>query len=111
MSSLRRLLFVSAVALALTGCGGCGGDSEPRALVLITVDTLRADALGSYGAKGELTPRLDALANAGVVFQAAYAPAPFTFPSIVSILTGHYPVALGIRTNMSRLADDVPTLA
>jgi arylsulfatase A-like enzyme len=104
----RPLLALAAAALGLIACGG---PDAPRSLLLITVDTLRADALGAYGARGGLTPRLDALAKEGVVFQAAYAPAPFTFPSIASILTGHYPSALGIRTNASRLADDVPTLA
>jgi arylsulfatase len=105
---MRRLALALAVAL---GALACGEPSAPRSLLLITVDTLRADALGAYGADGKLTPRLDALAESGLVFQAAYAPAPFTFPSIAAILTGHYPAALGIRTNASRLPDDVPTLA
>ena len=106
---MRRLAL--ALAAALAGALACGGPQAPRSLLLITVDTLRADGLGVYGAKGNLTPSLDALAQSGLVFQAAYAPAPFTFPSIAAILTGHYPTALGIRTNASRVADDVPTLA
>jgi arylsulfatase A-like enzyme len=79
--------------------------------LLVTVDTLRADALGAYGATGGLTPRLDALAQEALVFEAAYAPAPFTFPSIASILSGLHPGSLGIRTNLSQLPPDVPTLA
>ena len=95
---------------ALAGCARAPAP-PPRGLLLITVDTLRADGLGAYGAKGGLTPRLDALARESLVFEAAYAPAPFTFPSIASILSGRYPGALGIRTNLSQLAPDVPTLA
>jgi len=95
---------------ALAGCERAAAPA-PRGVLLITVDTLRADALGTYGAPGGLTPRLDALADAALVFEAAYAPAPFTFPSIAAILSGEHPGNLGIRTNLSQLPPDVPTLA
>src|SRR5262245_48052953 len=101
-----RPLAAALLALAL----GCA-DAPPRGLVLVTVDTLRADALGAYGATGGLTPELDQLAQQGLVFTAAYAPAPFTYPSIAAILTGRLPGALGIQTNLSRIPPDVPTLA
>jgi arylsulfatase len=100
-----------AVLFAALALCACAEPAPPRGLVLISVDTLRADALGAYGAQGGLTPRLDALARESLVFEAAYAPAPFTFPSIASLWSGRYPGALGIRTNLSQLPPDVPTLA
>ena len=100
------LSSLGALALAVA----CG-DAPPRGLLLVTVDTLRADALGTYGAQNGLTPRLDALARDSLVFESAYAPAPFTYPSIASILSGRYPGELGIQTNLSRIPPEVPTLA
>jgi arylsulfatase len=97
---------VALLALAL----GCA-DAPPRGLVLVTVDTLRADALGAYGAKGDLTPQLDLLAQQSLVFTSAYAPAPFTYPSIAAVLTGRHPGELGIQTNLSRIPAEIPTLA
>jgi arylsulfatase len=92
--------------LLLLGCG-----SSDRLLLLITVDTLRADHLGAYGNEVDLTPQLDALAEQSVRFTSAYAPAPFTLPSTATLLTGMYPEELGIYNNPDRLPDDVPTLA
>jgi arylsulfatase A-like enzyme/Tfp pilus assembly protein PilF len=67
-------------------------------VLLITIDTLRADALGSYGARVD-TPNLDALARAGVRFDFAHAHAVVTLPSHVSILSGLYPYQHGVREN------------
>jgi arylsulfatase len=103
----HRLAGIAAFALGIA----CGSPEPPRGLLLVTVDTLRADALGAYGAQGGLTPRLDDLARASLVFDSAYAPAPFTYPSIAAILSGRYPGALGIQTNLSQIPPDVPTLA
>jgi len=71
----------------------------PTNVLLITIDTLRADHLGCYGYKGIKTPNIDALARQGVLFQQAYTPVPVTFPSHVSILTGTYPPFHGVRNN------------
>lgn len=98
------------LALALFAAA-CGEAPPPSGLLLVSVDTLRADALGAYGARGDLTPNLDVLARESLVFDAAYAPAPFTFPSVASILSGRYPRSLGVLTNESLLPDGVPTLA
>ena len=94
------------LALLVAACA-----DPPASLLLISVDTLRADRLGAYGSERGLTPRLDALASESLVFGAAYAPAPFTFPSIASMLTGRYPEELGIYSNRSAVPDDAPTLA
>ncbi|MEK7483649.1 MAG: sulfatase, partial [Planctomycetota bacterium] len=71
-----------------------GADGKPN-LLLITIDTLRKDALSCYGSKNP-TPVLDALAQKGVLYEQAYSTAPWTLPSILSLLTGLYPSALGL---------------
>jgi hypothetical protein len=93
----RRTLVVLALAAGLAGCR----DSR-RLIVLITVDTLRADHVGAYGATG-LTPHLDRLAAESVVFDRAYAPTSTTLPSLAALMTSRYPEELGIRGNMSAL--------
>ena len=98
------------LVLATSGLPACAED-PPRLVLLLTVDTLRADRLGSYGSDRALTPHLDALAEESLVFTAAFAPASFTLPSVTSLLTGRYPEAVGIVNNKSALAASVPTLA
>ncbi len=75
-----------------------GAQSGP--IVLISIDTLRADHLPAYGYKGVSTPAIDALAADGVVFEHAYAHAPQTLPSHVSILSGELPFETGVRDNV-----------
>jgi arylsulfatase A-like enzyme len=60
-------------------------------VVLVSIDTLRADAVGAYGTAGARTPALDRLAAGGVTFERAISPAPWTLPAVASILTGLYP--------------------
>jgi arylsulfatase A-like enzyme/Tfp pilus assembly protein PilF len=80
-------------------------------VLLITVDTLRADALASYGGTAR-TPNLDALAAAGIRFTFAHAHAVVTLPSHTSIMTGRHPFEHGVRDNAGfRLADSAETLA
>jgi arylsulfatase len=101
-------------ALLLLGAGplvfACA-DPAPTLLLLISVDTLRADHLGSYGGPSDRTPRLDALAAQSLRFEAAYASAPFTLPSLAALHTGLPPQQLGIHANESVLPGDVATLA
>jgi arylsulfatase len=80
-------------------------------VLLITADTLRADHLGAYGSDRDLTPSLDKLARESLVFSNAYATAPFTLPSIASLMTGRYPEDLGIWSNESRVQLAASTLA
>src|SRR6476661_4054603 len=82
-------------ALGLAACGRGAHQADLRAIpgqnvLLITIDTLRADALGSYGGPAA-TPALDRLAADGVRFDFAHAHAVVTLPSHTSILTGRYP--------------------
>lgn len=87
------------------------GRRADRNVLLVTIDTLRADALGSYGS-GAATPNLDALAARGARFSFAHAHAVVTLPSHASILTGRYPYEHGVRDNAGyRLQAGTPTLA
>jgi arylsulfatase A-like enzyme/Flp pilus assembly protein TadD len=82
-----------------------------RNVLLVTIDTLRADALGSYGGRA-VTPNLDRLAAQGARFTFAHAHAVVTLPSHASILTGRYPYEHGIRDNTGyRLPQTHPTAA
>ena len=103
-------VLASLLALAHLGC------SEPAALppnlVLVTIDTARADRIGAYGHEGAQTPVLDALAARGVRFEDAIAQATTTPPSHASILTGLYPTRHGLRRlHGDRLPEAQLTLA
>lgn len=81
-------------------------------ILLLTLDTTRADHLGSYGSPYDATPVLDSLAGAGVCFRAAYSPVPLTLPAHASMLTGLYPWEHGVRDNgLYRLSPDLPNVA
>src|SRR5258708_20965877 len=69
----------------------------PINVILITIDTVRADHLGCYGAKDTQTPTLDALARDGIVFERAISQVPLTWPSHAAILTGLYPFQNGVQ--------------
>ncbi len=95
---------------ALQGCGG--GVSSPQSVVVISIDTLRADRLGCYGNPAGLTPNLDRLAAGGVLFEDVTAPTPVTLPSHASLFTGRYPTETGVRNNGTFvLPDEEVTLA
>src|SRR6266849_350939 len=68
-----------------------------RNVILITLDTVRADHLGCYGNKNIQTPTLDALGHDGVVFERAISQVPLTWPSHAAILTGMYPFQNGVQ--------------
>ncbi|MBZ5640068.1 MAG: sulfatase-like hydrolase/transferase, partial [Acidobacteriia bacterium] len=113
-----RTTAISLVGTALVlASAGCGGSSRRAAevrtnLLLVTLDTTRADRLGCYGYKRAETPRLDRLAAEGMLAEHAVAVAPLTLPSHVSILTGLYPPRHGVRDNADfRLPGVETTLA
>ncbi len=99
--SRRWWVLVVAVALAAFAAWALreGRPDRPNVL-LITIDTLRADRLGSYGYSGARTPVLDALARRGARFENAVASVPLTGPSHATILTGLYPPVHGVRDNV-----------
>ena len=98
---LCLFLFLPALAAAAT---------DPPNVILITLDTVRADRMGFLGSKLGLTPQLDALASQSVVFDHAYSQAPITPVSHASILTGTFPQYHGIRNFGDRLPPTVPFL-
>ena len=108
-------IFVS--LLLFVGCGrrpeGSGNNSAVvDNVVLITIDTLRADHLGCYGYHPIQTPHLDDLAARGTRFAEAVTPVPLTLPSHASILTGTYPFLHGVRDMGGFvLGESPPTLA
>jgi arylsulfatase A-like enzyme/tetratricopeptide (TPR) repeat protein len=116
----RALLVGAALVIVMVAAGAYGLLGRPAGhfdrhadqnVLLITIDTLRADALGAAGGRAA-TPNLDALAAAGIRFDYAHAQAVVTLPSHTSILTGLYPFQHGVRDNTGyRLRADVPTLA
>ena len=96
--------------LVLVASSSLIGWAEPASIVLITLDTTRADRIGFDGSKRGLTPNLDALARQAVVFTRAYSQVPLTTPSHASILTGTYPQFNHVRDLGSPLDKDLPYL-
>jgi arylsulfatase A-like enzyme/Flp pilus assembly protein TadD len=112
---LRRAIVGAFVVLAATvaACRGGRAKGEPGLdVLLITVDTLRADALGAFGNERASTPWIDRLAEGGLRFTRAYAHNVVTLPSHSNILSGRYPFEHGVRDNAGfRFPPDVETLA
>lgn len=82
-----------------------------RSVLLVTIDTLRADHVGVYGHSAARTPAIDEVAKNGVRFEKAWATAPITLTSHASLLTGRYPPGHGARHNGIAMSATVPTLA
>jgi len=80
-------------------------------VILLTVDTLRADGLSSFGSKHVQTPNMDALAQDGILFSHCFSAAPWTLPSVASIMTGVSPRTHGAMFRTSTLPSSIPTIA
>lgn len=109
---MSRAWIFAVIVLALTACA----EPRPASVLIIMIDTLRADHLGSYGYERETSPNIDRLASEGVRFERAYSVAPWTNPTIASIFTGQYPRAVLQPTKHKEairisLPDEVETLA
>lgn len=109
MKSVCLCLAVLTLVLA----NGCGRKQDGELnVLLITLDTTRADRLSAYGYEEPTTPILDQLAAEGSLFDAAFCTAPITLPSHTSIMTGTYPVFHGTRDNSTYVVrEEVVTLA
>lgn len=105
------LICTAAVACAGEAEGTGGGGARARNLILISVDTLRADHLGCYGYQRGTSPEIDRWAAAGTVFADATAAGPWTVPSHMSMLTGVYTRTHGMDGWEQSLPEDVETLA
>ena len=119
-TSRRRWLIVLVVVIAVVVGGSVAFQharslargTRPQSVLLITMDTTRADYLGCFGRTTAQTPNIDRLAREGTVFTRCTASAPLTLPSHASILTGVYPYVHGARENgTGRLAGSNETLA
>ena len=110
-------LTLALCTLALgPSCGRRGADASrppppPLNLLLITIDTLRADHLSCYGYPRPTSPTIDRLAREGALFEEAITTRGQTWPSLTSLFTGEYPLVHGVRTNGQRMAAGRRTLA
>jgi arylsulfatase A-like enzyme len=93
VSRRRSICCAAALACALVACS----DPGPPDVLLLVVDTLRADRLSLYGSPRITSPRLDRFASESVVFDAAVAPASWTLPSVASLMTSRHPSVHGLR--------------
>src|SRR5579863_2269092 len=97
---MARLGYLTAIMLACSV-----GDAQPSTpVILISVDTLRADRLGCYGAARKITPNIDSIARNGTVFSQVSSLVPLTLPSHAALFTSSYPFANGVEDNGVPLA-------
>src|SRR5438874_2438197 len=112
-------LVARALLIGLILATACARAPEPaavsreptRSVLLITIDTLRADRVGAYGYAAARTPVFDALAARGARFEHAYSAAPITLTSHATIMTGRYPPGHGARHNGMRVSAGALRLA
>ncbi len=104
-------LRAAAVALVVAGLASWRVGTAGPNVVLIVIDTLRADHVGAYGYARPTSPSLDGLAASGTRFTRAYAPSSWTGASVASIMTGLYPEVHGLKLHNSVLSAELPRLA
>ena len=115
MTRLRQIATAFATVLLAASSGSsetAAATGRGTAVILITVDTLRADHLGCYGYTGVETPNIDVLARAGARFTQAYTPVPVTLPAHTALFTGAFPMATGMHDfSGNKLPASAATLA
>src|SRR4051812_20963500 len=112
-SALRFSILCVLAVLAVLFFTACRGATDPGSadvpkgtpVILISIDTLRADHVPAYGYKGVETPALDALRRDGILFERAYSTTPLTLPSHSTLLTGVLPAVHGVRDNVGYKLD------
>jgi len=106
---MKHAFLISAALLAVLG--SCEpADPSAQNVVLVTIDTLRADRLSAHGFERDATPRLDAFAEEGVLFERAYSHAPFTAPAHASLFTSLVTRSHGVETWGRQLDPELPEL-
>src|SRR5580704_11761984 len=116
MRVFRRFVIVIVLTLSAKGANTSKAATAPTVgstlpnIILITLDTTRADRMGFLGSKRGLTPNLDVLAKQSVIFTRAYAQVPLTTPSHAVLLTGTYPQLNHVEDLGSPLGKDLPYL-
>lgn len=113
---VHHLLALCLIACCLSGCGGADAPETVRVpnhdVLLIVIDTCRADHIQAMGSTRVQTPAFDSIAEEGVLFTRAYTPVPMTLPAHASMFTGLHPVRHGVRDNFNAiLPDEANTLA
>lgn len=101
---MRRPIALFGLVVVATLTTGCA-EAPPPNVVMIVVDTLRSDHLGCYGYHRDTSPNIDRFAAGAVRYANAYAAAPWTTPSVGSLLTSRYPSELGLVAEPNRLDD------
>jgi choline-sulfatase len=101
---LRRAVLICLLAV------GARVFADPPNLVLLSVDTLRADFLGCYGCDWDISPNIDDLADSGLVFEDALCEIPLTAPSFSAMFTSRYPRMVGVTRNGLRVDDTAPLI-
>ena len=111
--SVSRLAWIALLSLQLASCDPSGQPAESARpdLLLITIDTLRADHLGVYGYARATSPAIDRLASEGVTVEVAYAPTGATCPSHATLFTSRHPYVHGVLRNGLTLVEEETTLA
>ena len=109
---LQKILCLIICCFILLLIFGCNSESieQPQCedcnVILIVIDTLRADHVGAYGYNRDTTPNIDQLAKEGILFKNAFSQSSWTRPSTASILTGLYPKNNGANTRQDRLTKE-----
>lgn len=109
-----KISFAAFLLVALSVCPCCGISAQagvPKGIILISLDILRADHLGTYGYHRNTSPHIDAFAKESIVFENAVVQSPWTLPSHMSIMTSLYPSSHGVVVRNNRLDDEHVTLA
>ena len=106
MASYARFQLV---LLLLAGLG-CGAPPQPMGILLVSIDTLRADHLGIYGYERDTSPNIDSFFAPGAVYQRAYATGSRTPPSVASMLTGRYPAGHRVRLFYQKLPPRIASI-
>ncbi len=113
-AALAGTAFAAGAALAFLGAESRDAPREagaPPNLIVVSIDTLRADHLGSYGYTRDTSPHLDALARQGSLFENAYSTSSWTLPAHATLLTGLDPFAHGVASDRDALAGPIETVA
>jgi arylsulfatase A-like enzyme len=108
-NGIRRVACAAGLLALLVS--GCGQPPRRADVILIVVDTLRADRLGAYGYERPTSPHIDGLAKHSHLFRNASTPAPWTNPAMAAMFTGLAPDALGVAERAIKLPAELPTLA
>ena len=117
-STMKRKILICSVLLAVFAASAIwsvgkwrGLSGRPLSLILISLDTLRADRIGAYGYDRNTTPEIDSASKDGIVFERAVAASSWTIPSHMSMFSGLYPSSHGAVTVQVKVAADIPLVA